>query len=569
MGQKKFSCFIIGESTLPIKCGEMLLQSGHHIYGIISNDRNVRQWALEKNIQCITVKKSKIYTLLNSSEFEYLLSINGDYVMPEEILAMPKVMAINYHDSPLPLYAGMYATTWALINQEKMHAVSWHQADASIDTGDILVQLPVPIEPEDTAFTLNLRCYEAALKGFEKLLHQIETQQLNAQKQDLSKRTYFGYYQRPYAASIFSFCNSAQNINAFLRALDFGDYDNPLGKPKISVENYFFIIPAIEITGIKSSQPPGTVTQINPISITVSTLTKDIKLSIIYNLKGEIISIPEFTSIFHITEGFSFEKLPEELAQRIHDFNSEISKYETYWKRKLTDLKPLTLFSDVTSTSQLTSGEFYRITIQTPYPIKKIRTDDLSSISFLISVNALYLSRITGLQSFDIAYTDPIIEKEIEGMEELFVQKVPLSINIIPEETIQELVKGIEKKINRNRKHKTFNCEIGLKYPELKSISEKLNMLNCSTVTISSNSEIVRQPEVPGLHMILTENGRNISFFCHRQLIDESSLYTDIKELISTMLKNQNTKLKDIFISNDFKYSEVEISPEDLDGFEF
>ena len=77
-------------------------------------------------------------------------------------LALPRRFAINYHDAPLPRYAGRHATPWAILQQETQYAVTWHVMASTIDAGDILVQQPVSIAPQDTAYTLNLACFDAA-----------------------------------------------------------------------------------------------------------------------------------------------------------------------------------------------------------------------------------------------------------------------------------------------------------------------------------------------------------------------------------------------------------------------
>ena len=48
--QNKFSCFIIGEGTLPIQCAELLLNKGYTLYGIISSDILIINWAKDKSI---------------------------------------------------------------------------------------------------------------------------------------------------------------------------------------------------------------------------------------------------------------------------------------------------------------------------------------------------------------------------------------------------------------------------------------------------------------------------------------------------------------------------------------
>jgi hypothetical protein len=36
--QNQFSCFVIGEGTLPIQCAELLLGRGHEILGVIASE---------------------------------------------------------------------------------------------------------------------------------------------------------------------------------------------------------------------------------------------------------------------------------------------------------------------------------------------------------------------------------------------------------------------------------------------------------------------------------------------------------------------------------------------------
>ena len=36
--QDTFSCFIIGTGSLPLQCGQLLVERGHQIRGVISSD---------------------------------------------------------------------------------------------------------------------------------------------------------------------------------------------------------------------------------------------------------------------------------------------------------------------------------------------------------------------------------------------------------------------------------------------------------------------------------------------------------------------------------------------------
>ena len=43
-----------------------------------------------------------------------------------DVLAKARLGGINFHDGPLPRYAGLYVTAWALMNRETSHGVTWH-----------------------------------------------------------------------------------------------------------------------------------------------------------------------------------------------------------------------------------------------------------------------------------------------------------------------------------------------------------------------------------------------------------------------------------------------------------
>ncbi len=67
----------------------------------------------------------------------------------------------------------------------------------SVDAGDILKQQLFPIEPHDTALSLNTKCYEAALHMFSELVDELTYGRIQPIHQNLTERTYIGRYERP------------------------------------------------------------------------------------------------------------------------------------------------------------------------------------------------------------------------------------------------------------------------------------------------------------------------------------------------------------------------------------
>lgn len=89
------------------------------------------------------------------------------------------------------------------MNGEKRHGVTWHVMTPKADSGDRLKQHYMPVEETDSAFDLNLKCYQAAMDSFTELIDDLASDQLDRKTQDLSLRTYFPKYKRPYAGGSF------------------------------------------------------------------------------------------------------------------------------------------------------------------------------------------------------------------------------------------------------------------------------------------------------------------------------------------------------------------------------
>jgi methionyl-tRNA formyltransferase len=75
-------------------------------------------------------------------------------ILPQWMLDLPPMGNINLHASLLPKYRGAAPIQWAIARGETGTGVTTMRIDAGLDTGDILLQKEVGIDPEDTAETL-------------------------------------------------------------------------------------------------------------------------------------------------------------------------------------------------------------------------------------------------------------------------------------------------------------------------------------------------------------------------------------------------------------------------------
>ncbi len=75
-------------------------------------------------------------------------------IIPQWMIDLPRMGNINLHASLLPKYRGAAPIQWAIARGEEVTGVSTMQIDVGLDTGDILLQKEIPINPEDTAETV-------------------------------------------------------------------------------------------------------------------------------------------------------------------------------------------------------------------------------------------------------------------------------------------------------------------------------------------------------------------------------------------------------------------------------
>ena len=93
------------------------------------------------------------------------VSVLFGYILRPALLAFFPRGIVNLHPSLLPFNRGACPNVWPIVDDTPA-GVTLHYVDATIDTGDIIAQQPVEVEPVDTAGTLYRKLEEASLDLF-------------------------------------------------------------------------------------------------------------------------------------------------------------------------------------------------------------------------------------------------------------------------------------------------------------------------------------------------------------------------------------------------------------------
>lgn len=108
---------------------------------------------------------------------DYLLSIHFPYIVPQAVLDIPRIGALNLHPAYLPFNRGWHTPSWAILEQTP-YGATLHWIDAGMDTGDIALQREVKVQPDDTANSLYARVLTTEIELFEEAIPLIKSGQL-------------------------------------------------------------------------------------------------------------------------------------------------------------------------------------------------------------------------------------------------------------------------------------------------------------------------------------------------------------------------------------------------------
>jgi len=113
----------------------------------------LKEYAMEQGLpiyQPESYKNPEVWKQLGSHDADLCVMAYVLLFVPEEALNVPKYGSIQYHPSLLPWHKGPSSINWPIIMGKKKTGLSIFWPDNGLDTGPILLQKEVDIEPDDT-----------------------------------------------------------------------------------------------------------------------------------------------------------------------------------------------------------------------------------------------------------------------------------------------------------------------------------------------------------------------------------------------------------------------------------
>lgn len=447
---------MIGETGVFLACLEELINSKISVRFVVTQEHTARSLAGEHGIECFSSMDAAQDSL--SQGVDYLFSIANPRILSDHELSFVNSLAINYHDSPLPKYAGSHATSWAILNGEKDHGISWHVIEGKVDSGDIIKQKFFSIDPRETASSLNIKCLRYSTEAFVELLQEIEGERVKRVKQKLEDRSFYSKKRCPHNGGVIHWGTSAKDIDRLVRALYWGRQENTFALPRLIIgeETYYLTGSEYEPAPKKGCSKAGEIISLNKDSLRVSTRSGVIIIKELLDTSGEVVDMHCLAAHHQLSVGDLLPNYDLSFLTRCYD-QCQLSKNdENYWIEVMKGIVPIGVPWLVDSTES--TEQVIKRSIGIPMSCLHRKG---SSFQPRIQMIALFLANLhsfTCQQKISVGFKHSSL-----NCSHMWSDKI-LNLSLPPRLTLSQLAMQVEEKIKETISKAPPSSDLELRY---------------------------------------------------------------------------------------------------------
>lgn len=159
----------------------------------------VKQWAEEHGVpvhQPTNLRDEAFLAALRQLAPDVIVVVAYGRVIPPQVLELPPHGCVNVHPSLLPAHRGASPIQAALLAGDEVTGVTIMYMDEGLDTGDIILQQEMAVDPADNAGTLGERLNEVGRRLLLEALRLIEEGTAPRVPQDDARATYAPLLQK-------------------------------------------------------------------------------------------------------------------------------------------------------------------------------------------------------------------------------------------------------------------------------------------------------------------------------------------------------------------------------------
>jgi methionyl-tRNA formyltransferase len=241
-------------------------------------------------LQPVSLRDEAAQRELAAWHADVLVVVAYGLILPEPVLAAPRLGCINVHASLLPRWRGAAPIQRAILAGDAETGVTIMQMDKGLDTGDMLHIVRCPIESTDTAGMLHDRLAELGAKALLHTLSALAQGDVRAESQNDARACYAEKLQK--AEAHIDWQQSAEQLSRTVRAFN----PWPVAFTRFGDKNLriWFAIALPADVGDDTKMAPGTVLAESRDGIDVATGDGVLRIQQLQMPGGKALSAEQF-----------------------------------------------------------------------------------------------------------------------------------------------------------------------------------------------------------------------------------------------------------------------------------
>lgn len=214
----------------------------------------VKELAVEHDIpvyQPVKLRDGEALRVLKEIKPDILVVVAYGRILPDDLLAVAPLGAINVHASLLPKYRGSAPVQWSVLNGDKVTGVSTMYLASEMDTGDVIYTAETEIGEFETSGELFDRLMDMGAELLDKTLRDIENDTAPRTPQNHAEASYVSMLDK--SMSPIDWNKTPREVNKWICGLQ----PWPVATAVISGDT--FRIFKAEYTENKTGKAPGSI----------------------------------------------------------------------------------------------------------------------------------------------------------------------------------------------------------------------------------------------------------------------------------------------------------------------
>ncbi len=223
-------------------------------------------------------------------------------ILPGSVLALPSMGCVNVHGSLLPKYRGAAPVQWAVINGERETGITTMLMDEGMDTGAMLLQESLVIDPDDTAGTLAPRLAAIGGRLLIETIRRLKAGTITPFPQDHSRATMAPILKKE--DGLIDWTMSASQLSNRVRGL------SPWPGAYTFLNGERWMIWKASHRAMDQQGVPGTIVGVTKQVIQVATGEGVLEVTEVQPANSKRLTVAQFLAGYHVAAGQRFDAGP-------------------------------------------------------------------------------------------------------------------------------------------------------------------------------------------------------------------------------------------------------------------